>query len=120
GASVSNGRYTGKDIALLADVDHAHGTLSGPATQKLFQRACYNFNDRRYQSLAGISVAQLYRLRASSAYRERRIRYQATRPTPLSIGERRKPDPQGRPGYLRIDTVHHVDPEGVKGVYHIN
>jgi hypothetical protein len=113
-------RYTGKDIALLADVDDAHGTLSGPATQKLFQRACYNFNDTRYQSLAGISVAQLYRLRSSRAYRERRIQYQVTRPTAVSIGERRKPEPRGCPGYLRIDTVHQGDEDGVKGVYHIN
>ena len=27
---------------------------------------------------------------------------------------------QGRPGYLRIDTVHQGDQDGVKGVYHIN
>ena len=38
----------------------------------------------------------------------------------LSIGERRQPDPQGRPGYLRVDTVHQGDQDGVKGVYHIN
>ncbi len=46
--------------------------------------------------------------------------YQRTRPTAGSIGERRKPDTQGRPGYLRIDTVHQGDRDGVKGVYHIN
>ena len=113
-------RYTGEDIALLASLDAAHETLSGPATKKLLQRACYNFGDRRYQNLAGISVAQLYRLRASRAYRERRIKYQPTKPTPVSIGERRKPEPGGRPGYLRIDTVHQGDQDGVKGVYHIN
>jgi transposase InsO family protein len=113
-------RYTGEEIALLANLDAAHETLSGPATKKLLQRACYNFHDRRYQSLACISVAHLYRLRASRAYRERRIKYQATRPTPVSIGERRKPEPRGRPGYLRIDTVHQGDQDGVKGVYHIN
>jgi hypothetical protein len=38
----------------------------------------------------------------------------------VSIGERRRPDPQGRPGYLRIDTVHQGDLEGIKGVYHVN
>jgi hypothetical protein len=38
----------------------------------------------------------------------------------VTIGERRKPDPQGRPGYLRIDTVHQGDQDGVKGLYHIN
>ena len=29
-------------------------------------------------------------------------------------------DPQGRPGYLRVDTVHQGDQEGSKGVYHLN
>jgi len=38
----------------------------------------------------------------------------------VSIGERRKPDPQGRPGFLRVDTVHQGDWDGAKGVYHIN
>ena len=38
----------------------------------------------------------------------------------MAIGERRKPDPQNRPGYLRVDTVHQGDREGVKGIYHIN
>ncbi len=113
-------RYTREDIATLAGVDEAHQTLSGPATRKLLERACHNFHDTRYQRLARISVAHLYRLRASRAYRERRIQYQVTRPTPVSIGERRKPEPQGRPGYLRIDTVHQGDQDGVKGVYHIN
>jgi hypothetical protein len=53
-------------------------------------------------------------------YREQYIKYQGTRPTAVSIGERRKPEPLGRPGYLRIDTVHQGDQDGVKGVYHIN
>jgi len=46
--------------------------------------------------------------------------YQPTRPTKISIGERRRPEPNGRPGYLRVDTVHQGDLEGSKGVYHIN
>ena len=46
--------------------------------------------------------------------------FHETRPTPISIGERRRPEPEGRPGYLRIDTVHQGDLDGVKGVYHIN
>src|SRR5579864_7701394 len=44
----------------------------------------------------------------------------ATRPTVIPIGERRKPHPHGLPGYLRIDTVHQGDHDGVKGIYHIN
>jgi transposase InsO family protein len=113
-------RYTRADIALLAEVDAAHATLSGPATRKLLQRARYDFGDKRFERLAEISVAHLYRLRASRAYRERHVKYQGTRPTPVSIGERRKPRPNGRPGYLRIDTVHQGDQDGDKGVYHIN
>ena len=43
-----------------------------------------------------------------------------TRATPISIGERRAPAPDGRPGFIRIDSVHQGDQDGVKGVYHIN
>jgi transposase InsO family protein len=113
-------RYTREDIELLAAIDEAHDTLSGPATQKLLQRACYDFGEKQYQRLATLSVAQLYRLRQNRTYRERRIHYQATRPTKVAIGERRRPEPNGRPGYLRVDTVHQGDLDGVKGVYHIN
>lgn len=113
-------RYSGEDVALLVAVDEAHGTLSGPATQKLLQRAAYDFGESKYERLAKLSVAQLYRLRQSRAYRQQRVSYQATRPTAIAIGERRRPDPNGRPGYLRIDTVHQGDLEGTKGVYHIN
>ena len=95
-------RYTGKDIALLADVDEAHEVLSGPATQKILQRAYYDFQEPSYQRLAELSVAQLYRLRKSRTYRQRRVRYQATRPTKVAIGERRRPEPEGRPGYPRV------------------
>ena len=113
-------QYTRADIGLLASVDTVHETLSGPATQKLLQRAYYDFQDAPYERLAKISVAQLYRLRQSRSYRERRIAYQPTRPVTVPIGERRRPEPAGCPGYLRVDTVHQGDQEGVKGVYHIN
>jgi transposase InsO family protein len=38
----------------------------------------------------------------------------------VAIGERRKPHPEGKPGYIRIDTVHQGDQDKVKGIYHIN
>lgn len=114
-------RYGKGDIALLAGVDEAHETLSGPATQVLLQRACHDFGDARFRNLADISVAHLYRLRATRTYRRHCIVHQTTRPSPVSIGERRKPDPQGQPGFLRVDTVHQGDDlDGTKGVYHIN
>ena len=114
-------RYKPEDIALLAAVDEAHETLSGPATQKILQREYYDFQDSRFANLARVSVAHVYRLRASRIYRQHRVMVQPTRPSPVSIGERRRPDPRGRPGYLRIDTVHQGDDlDGTKGVYHIN
>jgi transposase InsO family protein len=113
-------RYTAGDIELLASVDEAHENLSGPATQKILYREFHEYGDQRYERLAGISVAHIYNLRRSRAYRERRVVYQKTRAVQVAIGERRRPDPQGRPGYLRIDTVHQGDWDGVKGVYHVN
>jgi transposase InsO family protein len=113
-------RYTREDVALLVAVDTAHDTLSGPATQKLLQRAYHDFAQADHERLAGISVAQLYRLRGSARYRQHRMVYLPTRPTPVNIGERRRPEPDSRPGYLRVDTVHQGDLDGVKGVYHIN
>ena len=113
-------RYTAEDIELLAGIDEAHETLSGPATQRILYRAFHDYGDARYERLAAISVAHLYNLRRSRAYREGRVRYQKTRPVQVAIGERRQPDPQGRPGFLRVDTVHQGDLDGVKGVYHIN
>jgi transposase InsO family protein len=114
-------RYGAIELRLLAEFDQLHGTLSGPATKKLAERALTVYRQPQYETLAGISVSHLYNLRRSSAYR--RIHgpiLQHTRPTAIPIGERRKPNPQGKPGYLRVDSVHQGDFEGVKGVYLIN
>jgi transposase InsO family protein/transposase len=113
-------RYSKADIELLVMVDEAHDTLSGPATQKILYREFHEFADSKYQSLSSISIAHIYNLRKRREYRERRMHFAKTRPTPVSIGERRRPEPGGRAGYLRIDTVHQGDLDGVKGVYHIN
>ena len=44
-----------------------------------------------------------------------------TRPSPLiAIGIRKAPSPAGRPGFIRIDSVHQGDLDGTKGLYHIN
>jgi len=112
--------YTAADVTLLAYVDRAHGNLSGPATRRILQREYQEYGQAVYQRLAAISVAHLYRLRGTPAYRKRNASYQPTRPTPIPIGERRQPQPQGAPGYLRVDTVHQGDQEGRKGLYHIN
>src|SRR5450631_4589615 len=87
-------RYTAADVQLLAYVDRAHGNLSGPATRRILEREHSDYGQAAYQRLAGISVAHLYRLRNTAAYRNRNATYQPTRPTPIPIGERRKPQPR--------------------------
>jgi len=113
-------RYTSTDIALLARVDAAHGDLSGPAVRRILQREYQVYGQAQFQRLADLSVAHFYNLRRSEAYRRRRIRVQPTRAKKVAIAERRKPEPRGQPGYLRVDTVHQGLHDGQAGPYHIN
>jgi len=113
-------RYTAEDIALLAEVDRAHERLSGPATRHILQREYEQYGNKQYERLAKIGGSHLYNLRARARYRNQAAVFEPTRPTAVTIGERRRPEPLGRPGFLRVDTVHQGDWEGAKGVYHIN
>ena len=112
--------YTSADIELLARVDEAHESLSGPATRRILQREFQEYGKAEFQRLAAISNGHLYNLRRNPRYRQQRKNYQKTRPSAVAIGERRRPDPGGRPGYLRVDTVHQGDTENGKGVFPIN
>ena len=114
-------RYTSADVALLAEVDRAMGTLSGPATACVLRRQRDLFGDERFARLASISVAHLYNLRAGAGYRAQRVVRTKTRPAKAAtIGVRRAPAPDGRPGFIRIDSVHQGKLDGTKGLYHIN
>ena len=84
-------RETAQDIALLAQVDRAHGRLSGPATCAILRREPQQFGQKEYARLAEISVAHLYTLRHSARYRNQAAVYEPTRSTSVAIGERRKP-----------------------------
>tara|TARA_R110002110_G_C13362921_1_gene709586 strand:+ start:94 stop:1350 length:1257 start_codon:yes stop_codon:yes gene_type:complete len=113
-------RYTTEDIQLLAAMDERHETPCGPAVKKLCERAYRVFGQVEYERLATISVSHLYNLRQTTTYTRQRRHFEKTRPKVSSIGERRKPRPNGKPGYIRIDTVHQGDQDKQKGVYHIN
>ncbi len=113
-------KYTDADIALLAEVDRAHERLSGPATRHLLEREYRQYGKQEYARLAGISVSHLYNLRGTPSYRRRAATFVPTRPTQIRIGERRRPENGGEPGYLRVDSVHQGDWDGAKGVFHIN
>jgi transposase InsO family protein len=113
-------RYTRADILLLAKTDEYHQTLSGPATKKLLERAYEVYKDSQYERLACISVAHIYNLRSSQTYLIKRQNFEKTKRSVIAIGERKKPQPNQEPGYIRIDTVHQGDLDKCKGVYHIN
>jgi hypothetical protein len=113
-------RYTREDIVLLADTDAVHEDLSGPALRRILRRECEIFGKQEFKRLARISVSHLYNLRNSLVYRNRRVRVNHTQSRQITIGERRKPDPKGKPGFLRVDTVHQGQQDGQPGVYYIN
>ena len=114
-------KYTHEDLVLLAETDKLFGILSGPAMIKIFKSECEDFGNFEYKNLAGISVSHLYNLRGQTCYRNIVRIYHHTKPTTVPIGLRRKPTPNGKPGYIRVDTVHQGDDIDLgKSVYHIN
>lgn len=112
-------KYTPADIVLLVEMDQANEDACGPAIVHLFQRAHQTYGDSRYARLASLSVSHLYNLRKSLGYQAQRKHFTSTRPVCNAIGVRKAPAPDGRAGFVRIDTVHQGDLDGVKGVYHI-
>jgi hypothetical protein len=113
-------KYTPSEIELLASTDELHGWLSGPTTKKIMEREYEVYGHIEFGNISQISVAHLYNLRRSNTYRNATRRFVKTRPSVSRIGDRAKPDPEGQPGYIRIDTVQQGDTDGLKGVYHIN
>jgi len=65
------------------------------------------------------SDSQSTRLKKTVSYQRSVTFYKKTKKTKgTAIGERCKPEQGGKPGYLRVDTVHQGDRDGEKGVYH--
>ena len=112
-------KYTAVDVALLVEMDRAHEDVCGAAIAHLLQRAHTVYGDQRYARLADLSVSHLYNLRKRADYQAQRVSFVKTRAVCNPIGLRKAPSPNGRAGYVRIDTVHQGDLDGVKGVYHI-
>jgi len=111
--------YTNYDIALLHEIDKVHKGLAGPATKKILEAELAS-GKKQYAVISNISPAHIYNIRASTAYTRLGITFDKTKPVSCPIGIRKKPRPFGRPGYLRVDTVHQGDKDGKKGVYWIN
>ena len=113
-------KYTVGDVALLAEVadvyEHRNGVSLAAVCREMYER----YGDMRFVRLRDISVSHIYNLKKREVFMTHTRHYTETKSVSVPIGERRKPDPLGIPGYIWIDTVHQGDLNGKKGVYHIN
>lgn len=112
--------YGVADIALLAEVALAYRHQNGKALKGVMRDMYHTYNDLRFERLAKISVSRLYDLKRTQVFLSRAGVYTKTRPVAVPIGERKKPYPEGKPGYIRVDSVHQGDLDKEKGVYHVN
>lgn len=113
-------KYTPSDILLLIKTDSLHGRLNGIATQLILQKEYREFGKEAYKRISSISISHIYNLRKTRRYAFETLTYTKTNPVKRDIGERRKPEPNGKPGYIRVDSVHQGDKDGEKSVYYIN
>lgn len=112
--------YTKEDIVLLAEVDNAEGRRTSKAVKGTCSDMYHVYGDIRFERLAHISSSHIYNLREREVYKTNTLTYTSTQSTGRDIGIRTKPYPEGKPGYIRVDSVHQGDQDKVKGVYHIN
>jgi hypothetical protein len=104
--------YTSRDIKLLEKTDELHVRLSDMATKEIMRREYELFGHREFQTIAGISHSNIDNLRHSLIYKNSWVNHTKARQIPIGITM--KPENYGRPGSIRVDTVHQND------VYHIN
>lgn len=119
-------RYSERDIALLAKTDELHDFPNGALIKRAMERMWKIYGKKEYENISHISVMHIYNMRQSPAYLRLTKRYEKTKPHVVNIGIKKRPEPNGKPGYYRIDTVHQGDcTDGSKGkyekgVYHIH
>lgn len=112
--------YTNADIVLLAQVSEAYFHPNGKALKAVLHDMYHVYGDTRFERLSHLSVSRLYDFRKTTIYQNEVLTYTKTKSVSTPIGERKKPYPEGKPGYLRVDSVHQGDLDKQKGVYHIH
>jgi predicted DNA-binding transcriptional regulator AlpA len=112
--------YDTDDVARLIETDNAHGRLSGWATKQILRREYEVYGKTKYEQIRHISVSHIYNLRETRQYTSHVLFIKKTKSVSTPIGMRRKPKNDGKPGYIRVDSVHQGDLDKQKGVYHIN
>jgi len=96
--------------ALVRTVEQVRQVLAGTTQAVEFFRAADD-DQRRYDWIQAVLGRLNYR------YRQQRVVVSKTRGSKAaSIGVRKAPTPDKRPGLIRIDSVHQGDLDGVKGL----
>lgn len=105
-------KYSKDDIKLLEETDALHRRLNRLATKEILRREVEVFGHNEYTNIAQLSPSHIDNLRKTNDYRQFWVN--GTKPREISIGKTQKPEPNGQPGSIRVDTVHQRD------VYYIN
>ncbi len=96
--------YGDGDIKLLEYTDAVHKRLNSIATKEILRRMSEVYHDTHYKLISQVSSSHINNLRHSGAYKE--LWVNGTKAVERTIGETRKPQPNGKPGSIRLDTVH--------------
>ena len=104
--------YTIRDIKLLEKTDEWHLRLSSLATKEILRREYAIFRRNKYENISQVSVSHINNLRHTPTYKSSWVN--PTKARTVAIGKTEKPENNGIPGSIRVDTVHQRD------VYHIN
>lgn len=107
-----NRKYSSYDIKLLEKTDELHLRLNSVATKEILKREYEKFHKENYVNISQVSVSHINNLRKLPVYRNSWVNH--TKARKIAIGITQPPEAHGRPGSIRVDTVHQRD------IYHIN
>ncbi len=112
--------YLNEDIILLADVDSKVERLSAESLRNLFIREYKIFNNKDFERLSHISKSHINNLRGTSIYRTKMLKFNKTHSNKANFLPIGKMIANGKPGYIRVDSVHSGIWNEQKGLYFIN
>lgn len=95
--------YTPKDIKLLEYTDAVHHRLNALATKKILERQSKLFGEHEYDHISLVSSSHINNLRKSNGYKT--LWVNGTKARVAAIGKTQEPEPNGRPGSIRVDSV---------------
>lgn len=104
--------YTSLDIKLLEKTDELHLRLSEGATKEILRREFEIFHHQNYQTISHISHSHITNLRHHQLYNNHWVNHTKAKTIPIGITQ--PPENYGKPGSIRVDTVHQRE------IYHIN